>query len=187
MNIFAEQLVDVLAKHQHELSNLFTWRQDIPPSAVVRLKASLTTDQSATLNTDQIDFLADKYGFDEADHRRLRAALLAEAVRKMLAGRMDTRIAYRLGLVTLDLLLSDDPDDVMQAVDELVTQVRDLPLELRTLPEVVRGIPSDDEHGGANHPLVVAAQEMKDAPVFDMSRLLALNNAEEAYHQGLLW
>ena len=186
MNIFAEQLVDVLHKHDHELSNLFTWKFDIPPSLVVRLKASLTTEQSATLNRDQLDFIADKYDLDEDDLRRLRAALLAETIRKMIASRMAASLAYKLGMVTLDLLLSDDPTTVMQACDLLVTEMRDLP----TRPMgggAVRGLAPDGTGDLVERVFGGAARDVGEGVTLDVGILLALDGATEAFQQGQFW
>ncbi len=186
MNIFAEQLVDVLGKHHHELSNLFTWKLDIPPSLVVRLKASLTTEQSATLNTEQIDFIAEKYDLAEEDLRRLRAALLAETIRRMVANRMDVRIAYKLGMVTLDLLLSDDPAIVMHDCEVLVSELRDLPT-LGKPSETVRGLMPNGEHDLAHHPYGVAAHALDAEGTVDLDLMLALDGATETFYQGQLW
>lgn len=185
MNIFADQLVKTLNRHGHELSNLFSWKDVIPPNTVVRLKASLTTDQSATLNSDQLDFLASKYDFDEEDLRALRAALLAEAMRRMLADRLSSTIADQLGQLALQLLLSDDPETVVHACQSLVAQVR-LGPTLGPGESEVRDLGAISSRDLVNHPLAIAARSMGEMDAA-ISTWVSLETAEEAYHHGLLW
>lgn len=184
MNIFAEQLVKVLGDHNHELSNLFSWRLVISPGTVIRLKASLISEKSATLNAEQIEFIGEKYGFTEDDNRRLRAALVAEAVRKLVADRLAINLANQLGNLTLQLLLSDNPEEVMQIGETLLNQIRGDPGIAGIVP-IQRGL--GDAAADSEEPLLVAARNMDIDPGLEAVALLALDNAEEALHQGLLW
>ena len=184
MNLFAEQLVDVLHQHNLELSSLYSWRVEITPHFVDRLKKSLTNDKSATLNAKQIEFLAEKYDFTDAELRTLRAALVAEAVRRMFLDRMSVKIANQLGNIVLRLLLSENPDEVMQACDMLVTEVRGLPEPEGTAHLV------DEPISGGERSIPTAVGGVADVTSGETAQSdidLALDSAEEALHRGILW
>jgi hypothetical protein len=176
-NIFAEQLVEVLGEHDKELSNLFGLHNDdveIYPGTVVRLKRSLSRDITATLNTAQIDLVQEKFDLTDDEVRRLRAALVAEAVRHMLGTvrYMDAAVAYQLGMVMLRLLTSDDPAQMEAACSHLLSEMRGA---------VERDEDDDDAQRGD-----LADTPPPDAPM-DERISAALDAAEEAYFQGMLW
>ncbi len=205
MNIFARELVGVLASHHKELSDLFKYRnvdppRNIPPNTVLRLKASLDGANSATLNVDQIELLTEEFGFDDADLDRLHAALVAEAIRTLIADRLEATLAEQLGELTLTLLLEEDPARVKAASESLLASVRGLPDEaagervLRGLPPITgeRGTVSaaDAALFAAPDPLADAAALLvgaADAPPFRLDVLTALSGALDAYELGVLW
>ncbi len=218
MNIFAKELVSVLSKHNKELSDLFKFRneeqpQNIPPNTVLRIKASLTSDKSATLNVDQIELITAAFGLDDDDLDRLHAALVAEAIRTLVADRLDATLAEQLGKLTLTLLLEADPAKVKEASEMLLASVRGLPGEPNAR-RILRGIPAISEVTGtvsaadaaafgmqdsvvdakydsldkAKHELQAeAARKGESVPAMSLDVLSALETAGDAYHQGQLW
>jgi hypothetical protein len=176
-NIFAEQLVDVLGNHDKELSDLYNLHDDdveIYPRTVVRLKKSLTEDRTATLNSRQIDLLQAAFDLADDEVRQLRAALVAEAVRHMLGAvrYMDAAVAYQLGMVMLRMLTSEDPAQMEAACNHLLSEMRGATERDEDDADTQRGDPGD----------ALPA----DAPA-DERIGAALDGAEEAYFQGMLW
>lgn len=82
------------------------------PNKVTRLRRSLFEDITATLNGEGLDILQKWVPLDAdgVELRRLHAALVAEAVRHLLGGRMNRDEALQLGDITLQLLL-DQPSE----------------------------------------------------------------------------
>lgn len=132
MNIFAQELEAVLSSHGKTLSSLFRLRIPDPrnpanramfyviqPNKVTLLVRSRTKDMTATLNADELAALQEWVPLDPdgLEMRRLRAALVAEGVRHLLAGRMDSDQASDIGSRTLKMLLeSPDSHDVLDSV-----------------------------------------------------------------------
>lgn len=192
MNIFARELVLILGAHDKELSNLFRLPvqrsyvgdpETIPPSKVTRLKRSLSEDITATLNADELDALQDWVPLDEdgEEMRRLRAALVAEAVRFLLAGRVSQQQATALGEVTLALLLGTDERQFATLRDQLLDSVRGVRGGVHGGGSVeraaLRGV-LDDRAGN---------EGQVDAAPTDDEVERALDPAMEAYEQGTLW
>jgi hypothetical protein len=131
VNIFAQELESVLSNHDKTLSSLYGLRirdprsgavgmfYQIRPHKVTRLIQSRTKDITATLNADELEALQEWVPLDRdgLEMHRLRAALVAEAVRHLLAGRMATDQASDIGSRTLKMLLeSADTNDVVNRV-----------------------------------------------------------------------
>src|SRR5260370_42575512 len=93
MNIFAQELAMTLKRHKKTLSSLYSIHSPdvaIPPSTVDRLKETLQGSSSAILNAEQLAMLQDQLSLTHEEVRRLHAALLAEAVRRLLVDRLDS-------------------------------------------------------------------------------------------------
>ncbi len=107
-----------------------------------------------------------------AEIRRLRAALVAESVRHLLGGRMNRDQALKLGEMTFQLLLDQEPEEFLTLREELLAGIRGGILseqhERSTLDVVIRGgsQPTDPE----------ATQVAQ-----------ALESAVQTYEQGALW
>jgi hypothetical protein len=180
MNIFARELVAILGQHHRELSNLFGLRGNgiqILPSKVTRLKRSLSEDITATLNADELELLQDWAPLDDdgSEMRRLRAALLAEGVHHLLAGRMELTNAQRMGELALALLLAEDGAEAKRLGDAILQNVRGGLAPSSSARGALRGIPDD-----TLPPPDVEA---------DAERTIerALDPPTEAYAQGALW
>lgn len=177
MNIFARELKEILQQHGKTLGSLYGLRSDtfyIFPNKVTRLKHSLTHDMTATLNAEELDFLQEWVPLDAAgaDLRRLRAALLAEAVRHLVGGRMPREIAAHLGEQTLQLLLEQEPDQVLLRREELLQAVRGMPSAASSERGALRGV------GETPPPESDPTQSAVER---------ALEVAIETYEQGALW
>src|SRR5436305_15101798 len=108
MNIFARELALILAAHGKELSSLFSIHSSdvtIHPSTVTRLKRSLKEPITVLLNAEQLSMLEEQLSLTDQEMRRLRAALLAETVHRVLAGRMAISGAEELANVLYHMLL----------------------------------------------------------------------------------
>jgi hypothetical protein len=187
MNIFAKELVSVLGAHGKELSSLFSLKvtdgygveRRLLPSKVTRLKRSLTEDLMATLNPDELDVLEDWAGLTPQEVERLRAALVAEAVRYLLAGRIAPDQAVLLGETALQLLTTQNPADIQTLRQQLLDSTRGVREAWEHAPAVVRGLserPEDAQTSVAN------GQESVDARVEQ-----ALDPAYAALEEGSLW
>ncbi len=177
MNIFARELVFILGQHGRELGNLFGLRTatyQIFPNKITRLKRSLTEDITATLNAEELALLQTWVPLDSEGNelRHLRAALVAEAVRHLLGGRMNRDLASHLGDLTLHLLVGQSLEQVAYLRDELLETMRGDILpdfnERGALRGLVSQVPAE-----AGHALSQAEQ--------------ALEAAVETYEQGALW
>jgi hypothetical protein len=130
MNIFARELAKVLANHGFELNRLYSIKSrdiSIPPSKVQRLIRSLKEAITVTLNSNELEMLQQEVPFDEdgEEMRRLRAALLAETVQRLLAGRMATNdAAFQIAEMTLQFLLCKDNEDIQRVRDRVLEEVR---------------------------------------------------------------
>lgn len=193
MNIFAQELEKILRTHGKDLSSLFSLRvldlhsgssRPIAPNKVVRLKRSLTLDMTATLNSEELEALQAwaPLNAEGQEVRRLRAALVAEGVHHLLAGRMPAEQAYHLGLLTLFALLDEEAHATTLWREAVWDQVRDF------LDDALKeGISDTDEGqhgvvGGSPAALPVAHPEHEDSP-----RVRALEPVAESYETGMLW
>jgi hypothetical protein len=93
------------------------------------LKRSLEEDISATLSPEELETLQVWVPLDSegSEMRRLRAALLAESVRYLLAGRIEAATASSIADVVFEMLLSDSREglrDYQGLRDYLLDSVR---------------------------------------------------------------
>lgn len=167
MNIFAHELDVILISHKKTLSSLYTIRSPdvaIPPSTVDRLKETLQGQRSATLNVEQLAMLQERLSLTDEEMRRLRAALLAEGVRRLLADRLASiDAADDLASKFFQMLLVADGDQMQTKRDRLLEEVRG--------PQLTRGIIESEEETSQKQEQVSAL----------------LEPTAEAYHQGMLW
>lgn len=174
MNIFARELNRLLVQEGKDLGSLYALHSpnyQLLPNKVTRLRQSLKKDITATLNVEEIEFVADRLGWkpDGDEIRRLRAALVAESVRRLLGGRTDKDNAQKVGELTLALMLRKEPDPLR---DEVMDGVRGgFPWE-ESESSAARGMPDEEEN-----------QQDNDAPPVEQ----ALEPAVSAYEQGALW
>lgn len=191
MNIFAKELVSVLGAHRKDLSSLFSLKvtdgygieRRLLPSKVTRLKRSLTEDLTATLNPDELDALEDWAQLTASEVERLHAALVAEAVRYLLAGRVAREQALLLGEFTLALLTTQDPVRMQALRQQLLDATRGVRDDWEHAPSVVRGLsegPEEAQAADANG--LGQGQEASDARVEQ-----ALEPAYSAFEEGSLW
>lgn len=177
MNIFARELARLLARNGKVLGSLYGLHSptyQLLPNKVTRLRRSLHEDITATLNAEELELVANwmKWKPDGEEMRRLRAALVAESVRHMLGGRMNQSHALKLGEITLELMLGQEPDEFLILRDELL--------------EGVRGgiILGRGEHGGLRG---MADEESPQTEPEDAPLAPALEPAVKTYEQGALW
>jgi hypothetical protein len=173
MNIFARVLAYVLAAHGKELGSLYTMKSEwlsIPPSKVTRLKRSLTQDHTATLNAEELEMLRQQVPLTDEDMRRLRAALVAEAVRYMLAGRIVYTQATEIATLLFDLLILPDTGQLKRVQDDVFETVRG----------VMPGL--GDPLAEIETPSEPSSTADDEGPVS-----LALEPARRAYEDGALW
>jgi hypothetical protein len=181
MNIFARELVLVLGAHGKELSNLFGLKVEddytgierrILPSKVTRLKRSLSEDLTATLNVEELEALESWAQLTPTEMRRLHAALVAEAVRALLAGRMMQRQASDLADLTMALLLGQDSAKMQTLRDQILDNDRGVRGDDALAPRVTRGISEETPLSG---------------PPEDDRITQALDPAMDAFEHGTLW
>ncbi len=183
MNIFARELVRILGSHGKELGSLFSLRvrdsytgvaRQIVPGKITRLKRSLTENITATLNAGELDALQAFVPLDREgkELRRLHAALVAEAVRSLLSGRIEVKQANDLGDIVLALMTEEDGAKLAALRDALLKPtggVRGLDMQD---PLILRGSRDSGE------PVSGSAEERIEQ---------ALDDGAEAYSQGALW
>ena len=88
-NLFARELEDILTAHNSKLG-LLDDRMDIHREKVRRLQQSLLTPKRfPVLNPDEIDLLVQTFHLSEEEWVRLRAAMLATAIERVLMDRID--------------------------------------------------------------------------------------------------
>lgn len=188
MNIFARELALILRSHGKELGTLFGLRvpnaytgvvREIAPTKVTRLKRSLSENITATLNADELEALQEWVPLDDngQELRRLRAALVAEAVRHLLADRIDSSTASELGLITFQMLLGQESAELVTLRDRLLTDVRGERGSDAWEHHTVRGASNTPDLGEGVGPTVTPDELVE--------RLL--DPAAECYEQGLLW
>jgi hypothetical protein len=139
MNIFARELPLILEQHHKTLENLY--RLPVPdpqkrqrlirPNKITRLRDSLKKNITATLSAEELEQLQQWVPLDREGEelRHLRAALVAEAVRAMMAGRTDAQTADQIGEMTLRLLLNAREEAQSVLSEELLDHIRNVPHE----------------------------------------------------------
>lgn len=128
MNLFAHELSAALARHGRAMSYLYTLRAAdgapaIPPAKVARLQRSQTEDITAALTDQELEAIAAGLPLQPEEARRLRAALVGEAVRQLLAGRVSGMSAEEEGARVVRLLM-DEAEDEEELRVELRSRVR---------------------------------------------------------------
>ncbi len=116
MNLFALELGAVLERRGHTLSVLYTLRSPdgsaaIAPAKIARLQRSLTEDITATLSAPELTVLGTELDLTPSEEQRLRAALLGEAVHRLLVGRVSTMTALEEGERLIQLIVTESEDD----------------------------------------------------------------------------
>lgn len=115
MNLFALELSAVLERRQMGLAMLHMLRGSegnalVSPAKVARLQRSLADNSTAVLNERELGALAGALHLDGYEVKRLRAALLGEAVRKLLTGRMSPMSALAEGERVAGLVLQEEEE-----------------------------------------------------------------------------
>lgn len=116
VNLFALELGALLEQHGQTLTVLYTilapdGHPAISPVKVARLQRSLTEDIPAVLSAPELTTLAAELGFAPEEEQRIRAALLGEAVHRLLMGRVSKLTALEEGERILELVLAESEDD----------------------------------------------------------------------------
>jgi len=143
MNIFVRELIRILDVHKKKLSSLYTIHSSdvaIPPEKVRRLRHTLEgplKNSSFTLNGEEIEMLQERIPLTDEEVHRLRAALLAEGVRRLLTqpGRVSMDIAEELANVAFDMLIATDSGHMQNLRDRLLEQMRGMQETLRGVIE----------------------------------------------------
>jgi len=103
-NLFARELEDILAARDLQLS-IIDNRTDIHPEKVRRLQQSLLTPKNfPVLNPEDTEAIIDAFDLSEEERVRLRAAVLATAIERMLMNRIDLDNALLASEQILDIL-----------------------------------------------------------------------------------
>ena len=128
MNLFAHELNAALERHGYAMSYLYTLRASdgtpaIPPAKVARLQRSQTEDITAALTEREVEAISAGLPLQPEEGRRLRAALLGEVVRQLLAGRVSGMSAEEEGERVVRLLM-DEAEEEEALRDELRTRAR---------------------------------------------------------------
>lgn len=126
MNLFAHELNAALERHGQGMSYLYTLRAPdgtpaIPPAKVARLQRSQTADITAALTDRELAAVSAGLPLQPEEERRLRAALVGEAVRQLLAGRVSGMSAEEEGERVVRLLM-DEAEEEEALRDELRAQ-----------------------------------------------------------------
>jgi len=134
-NLFARELEDVLAAHKVGLSQLFH-RTTFNPAIVARLRQSLIQKYPKhfpILTREQLEEVITCFQLNEEEQIRLRAAILATGVERILMDRLD-------------------PDNALLATDQIfpviLNAMRTLPLEIGGLGVLRKGEETDDDQNG---------------------------------------
>lgn len=177
MNIFAHELAKLLADHGKVLGSLYglhSATHQLFPNKVTRLKRSLEEDITATLSAEELELVASWLGWDlaGAEIRRLRAALVAESVRHLLGGRMNRDQALKLGEMTFQLLLDQEPEEFLTLREELLAGIRG-------------GIPSEQTERSILDVVFRGGSQPTDPEAAQTEQ--ALEPAVQTYEQGALW
>lgn len=173
MNIFVRELILILAAHEKKLSSLYSFHSSniaIHQEKVRRLQRTLEgplKESSFTLNGEEIAMLQEQVPLTDEEVRRLRAALLAESVRRLLTqpGRVSIDTAEELANIAFQMLLSTEGEQMQNLRDQLLEQVRSMQEALRDVIE----------------------EEAISSDVGEEQVSTLLEPAAEAYYQGVLW
>ena len=104
-NLFARELEEILASRNLPLSIIDNRIKDIHPEKVRRLQQSLLKPKSfPVLNPEEIDLIAEEFDLSDEERVRLRAAVLATAIERMLMNRIDQDNALLASEQTLTIL-----------------------------------------------------------------------------------
>ncbi len=88
-NLFARELEDILADHQYTIGQLDDWGVGIHREKVRRLKQSLLMPKNfPVLNTEEMEAISEKLQLSDAEIMRLRAAILATSIERILMDRI---------------------------------------------------------------------------------------------------
>jgi hypothetical protein len=136
MNIFARELA-LLMRDQGGLGHLYAAEFDLPPNKVTRLRRSLTEDITALLNAEQLEHVATVLGLSAPQRERLNAALLAETIHRLLAGRTDRDDAQLVADLVFDLLTTQQTSELDALRQRILSQTRDALRGIDTAPEPV--------------------------------------------------
>jgi hypothetical protein len=134
-NFFARELADILATHGASLSQLYH-RTTINPAIVSRLRQSLTQRYPKyfpVLNSEQIDEIITNFQLTEEEQMRLRAAILATGIERILMDRLDPENA----------LLATE-----QIYPTLLNALRGALREIEGLGSLRTGAGMEDQHNG---------------------------------------
>jgi hypothetical protein len=177
MNIFARELAKLLADHGKVLGSLYglhSATHQLFPNKVTRLKRSLEQNITATLSAEELELVAGWLRWDlaGAEIRRLRAALVAESVRHLLGGRMNRDQALKLGEMTFQLLLDQEPEEFLTLREELLAGIRG-------------GVPSEQHERGTLDVVLRGGSQSTDLEASEIEQ--ALEPAGQPYEQGALW
>jgi hypothetical protein len=103
-NLFAQELVQILAEHGLELAQLAN--VGIEATTIERLESSLHNSQfSPVLSPDEMELLVTGLLIDATEQGRLKAALLAMAVRRLLKDQLGPTYASQITSKIYDLVL----------------------------------------------------------------------------------
>lgn len=116
MNLFALELGAMLERHGQTFSALYSLTTldgspAISPVKVARLQRSLTEDIPAALSAPELTTLTTELGFSAEEEQRIRAAILGEAVHRLLLGRVTKLTALEEGERIIELVLTESQDD----------------------------------------------------------------------------
>ena len=120
-NLFARELEDILTAHNLHLG-LIDDRTDIHREKIRRLQKSLSTPKNfPVLNPEEMELLIEKFDLSEEERVRLRAALLATAIERMLMSRIDQDNALlaseKIGNILRETLLAQfELDDELGSI-----------------------------------------------------------------------
>ncbi len=114
-NLFARELEDILVAHDLRLG-LLDDDTGIHREKIRRLQKSLSTPKNfPVLNPEEMELLIEKFDLSEEERVRLRAALLATAIERMLMSRIDKdnalQASEKIGTILREILLTQFEQD----------------------------------------------------------------------------
>jgi hypothetical protein len=161
MNIFAREVVWAMRAHGFDVGSRYAAAFSLPLIKVRRLCRSLTEDITAILNDAEMQRVDQILHFLPQDWQRIRAALVAESIHRLLVGRADRDTAQCVADLVFNLLTThqtSEGDDLRQM---MVNRVRDAMREIDRAPVL--------------------------ALVTDRRIAVAFEQAEELSDRALLW
>jgi hypothetical protein len=151
-NLFARELEDILLAHGKHLGDLDDQTEDIHREKVRRLQRSLLKPKSfPVLNPEEIELIVEKFGLSEEERVRLRAAILATAIERVLMDRID-------------------PDDALLASEQIATILRDSLLAQfgrDSVMDTIRGDSSSIEDTKGERSVKRVQQALDDATMLE--------------------